>query len=126
MDSPSGDQSVRGRPVVVLGGLRTPWVKAGENFSEVHAAELGRLSAEELILRLGVPLDQIEEVIFGNVSQPADAMNIARVIALRLGIPQPVPAHTVQRNCASGMEAVSQAFDKIRHGQANLILAGGT
>ena len=126
MDSPVSDHTILGRPVVVLGGLRTPWVKAGANLSDVHAAELARLPAEELILRLGVPLEQIDEVIFGNVSQPADAMNIARVIALRLGIPQPVPAHTVQRNCASGMESVSQAFDKIRHGQADLILAGGT
>ncbi len=126
MDANSNQDVSGGRRVAVLGGLRTPWVKVGAGLENVHATELARLPAEELILRLGVGLDQIDQVIFGNVSQPADAMNIARVIALRLGIPLAVPAHTVQRNCASGMEAISQAFDKIRLGEADLVLAGGT
>ncbi len=113
------------RPVVILGGLRTPWAKAGTALARVHAAELGRIPAEELLLRLEVPPGEVDEVIFGNVAQPADAANIARVIALRLGLPTSTPALTVQRNCASGMEAISQAFDKVRFGLADLILVGG-
>ena len=122
----SGKSGSKGRRVVVLGGLRTPWVKAGAGLQDVHPAELARAPAEELILRLGIALDDIDEVIFGNVSQPADSTNIARVIALRLGLPLAVPAHTVHRNCASGMEAISQAFDKVRFGLADLVVAGGT
>lgn len=115
-----------GRPVVILGGFRTPWAKAGTRLARVHAAELARIPAEELLLRLEIPVTEIDEVLFGNVAQPPDAANIARVIALRLGLPTQTPAVTVHRNCASGMEAISQAFDKIRFGLADLVLVGGT
>lgn len=125
MDPASSGAPVQGRDVAVLGGLRTPWAKAGTALKDVHASELGRATAEELLLRLGVSFDQVEEVIFGNVAQPADSANIARVIALRLGLRTETPACTVQRNCASAMEAVTQAFDKIRFGQRDLVLAGG-
>ncbi|HVR75789.1 MAG TPA: thiolase family protein [Planctomycetota bacterium] len=124
MNSPQ--DSNRARPVVILGGLRTPWAKAGTALAGVHAAELARIPAEELLLRLGVPVSEVDEVVLGNVAQPADAANIARVVALRLGLPISTPALTVQRNCASGMEAISQAFDKVRFGLADLVLAGGT
>ncbi len=126
MDSAANRDAATRRKVVVLGGLRTPWVKMGMGLHDVHAADLARVPAEELLLQLNVPLEQVDEVIFGNVSQPADATNIARVIALRLGLPLSVPAHTVHRNCASGLEAVTEAFDKVRFGQADLVLAGGT
>ncbi|MBI4605520.1 MAG: thiolase family protein [Planctomycetes bacterium] len=115
-----------GRPVVILGGFRTPWAKAGTALAAVPAAELARIPAEELLLRLRVPPEAVDEVILGCVAQPADAANIARVVALRLGLPTATPAFTVQRNCASGMEAITQAFDKIRFGLADLVLAGGT
>jgi len=117
---------VTGRPVAILGGLRTPWVKAGTDLAKVHASELARIPAEEILLRLRVPPEAIDEVIFGNVGQPADSANVSRVVALRLGLPVSVPAFTVHRNCASGMEAISQAFDKIRFGLADVVLAGGT
>jgi acetyl-CoA C-acetyltransferase/acetyl-CoA acyltransferase len=94
--------------------------------SEVHAAELARIPAEEILLRLKIPPEEIDEVVFGNVAQPADTANIARVIALRLGLPISTPAMTVHRNCASGLEAISQAFDKIRFGLADMLLVGGT
>lgn len=123
---PSSTHPAAGRPVVILGGLRTPWARAGTALAGVHAAELGRIPAEELLLRLEIAPGEIDEVIFGNVAQPADSANIARVIALRVGLPTATPAFTVQRNCASGMEAISQAFDKIRFGLADAILAGGT
>lgn len=123
----TGSNSVSGgRPVVVLGGLRTPWVKAGGALATVHASELARVPAEELLLRTGVPAHEIDEVILGNVAQPADSANIARVVALRLGLPTSTPAFTVHRNCASGLEAITQAFDKIRFGLADLLLVGGT
>jgi acetyl-CoA acetyltransferase family protein len=117
---------LNGREVVILGGVRTPFVKAGTELRSVGAVELGRVAAEEAMLRLELPFEAVDEVIFGNIAQPADAANIARVIALRAGFPVSTPAHTVCRNCASGLDAVARAFDRIRLGTAELILAGGT
>ncbi len=93
------------RSVVVVEGLRTPFTRAGGPLARVHASELGRIPMEETLLRRDVPAAEVDEVIFGNVAQPADSANIARVIALRAGIPVSAPALTVHRNCASGMEA---------------------
>ena len=67
----------------------------------------------------------IDEVIIGNVAQPADSANIARVIALKAGLPQHIPAFTVHRNCASGMEAFTTASCKIRGGESKVIAVGG-
>jgi acetyl-CoA C-acetyltransferase/acetyl-CoA acyltransferase len=70
--------------------------------------------------------DQVDQVVFGNVGVPADAANIARVIALKAGIPQDRIAHTVHRNCASGMEAITTTANLIALGQAGVVVAGGT
>ena len=118
----SGDGT---RSVVVVDGLRTPFAKAGGPLAEVHASELGRIPLEEILVRQGVPASEVDEVVFGNVAQPADSANIARVIALRAGLPAATPASTVHRNCASGMEAISTAFDRIRFGHCDLVAAGG-
>jgi acetyl-CoA acyltransferase len=114
------------RDVVLIDGYRTPFAKAGTALAGVSARELGRVAVTELLARTGADPAQIDEVILGNVAQPADSTNIARVVALLSGIPDRVPAFTVQRNCASGMEAITQAYEKIAAGQADLILAGGT
>ena len=113
------------RSVVVVEGLRTPFTRAGGPLARVHASELGRIPMEETLLRRGVPAAEVDEVIFGNVAQPADSANIARVIALRAGVPISTPASTVHRNCASGMEAITTAFDRIRFGYCELVVAGG-
>ena len=114
------------RDVVLIDGFRTPFAKAGTALKDVHAAELGRIAVSELLARTGVDPAQIDEVILGNVAQPSESTNIARVVALLAGIPESVPAFTVQRNCASGMESIAQAHQKIAAGHADLILAGGT
>ena len=111
--------------VVVVDGLRTPFAKAGGPLAGVHASELGRIPLDEVLVRQGVPASEVDEVIFGNVAQPADSANIARVIALRAGVPSSTPASTVHRNCASGMEAITTAFDRIRFGYCDLVAAGG-
>src|SRR5688572_8351963 len=118
--------------VAILGGVRTPLVKAGANFAKIHVTELARIVMQEALYRSGIRADQLDEVILGNVCMPADATNPARVAALWAGIPDAVPAITVQRNCASGMEAVADAAGRIarRAGAIgadapHLILAGG-
>jgi len=114
------------RDVILSDGYRTPFAKAGTALAEVPARELGRIAVTELLARHGVDPQEVDEVIMGNVAQPSDSTNIARVVALLSGIPERVPAVTVQRNCASGMEAIVQAHERIAAGNAELIVAGGT
>jgi len=112
--------------VAIIDGIRTPFSKMGANFNNLSAQELGRIALRELIERRGIDLKLVDEVIFGCVGQPADAANIARVIALLAGVPKTVPAFTVHRNCASGIEAVVQAAIKIKAGEGSVYLTGGT
>ncbi len=112
--------------VVIVDGVRTAFVKAGTQFKKIHAAELGQVALQELIARTHLDTEDIEEVIVGCVGNPADAVNIARVVALRAGVSLKTSAHTVHRNCASALESISAGFDKIRAGQADVVVAGGT
>ncbi len=110
---------------VIVSGVRTPFVKAADALKETPAQELGRLAVQELLYRSDVLPEQIDELICGNVASPVDAANVARVISLRAGIPKGRIAHTVNRNCASGMEAVTQAAMKIDAGIAKSVVAVG-
>ncbi|MDA1161674.1 MAG: thiolase family protein [Planctomycetota bacterium] len=110
---------------VIIGGVRTPFVRAGAELSGTPAPELGRLVVQELLYRCDVLPDDIDELIAGNVASPVDAANVARVIALRAGIPQDRIAHTVNRNCASGMESVMQAAARISSGAVKSVVAVG-
>src|SRR4029079_8501442 len=111
--------------VAIVAGARTPFVKAGGALKHAHVTDLAKRAMQEPLYRPGCPFDSLDEVILGNVIMPADAGNPARVAALWAGIPQQVPALTVQRNCASGMEAIAQAAQKIRTARGRAILAGG-
>ena len=110
---------------VVIAGARTPLCKAATALRSVHVIDLARAVMQETLYRAGWPSSRLQEVILGNVVMPADAANPARVSALRAGVPVEVPALTVQRNCASGLEAVAQAAERIRTGQADAVLAAG-
>jgi acetyl-CoA C-acetyltransferase/acetyl-CoA acyltransferase len=112
--------------IAILDGVRTPFAKAFGPLARVPAQDLGRLAAAAALGRAAVRPEQVDQVVFGNVATPADCANIARVIALRAGVPQDRIAHTVQRNCASGMEAISTAAGLIQLGEATTVLAGGT
>jgi acetyl-CoA acetyltransferase family protein len=111
------------RDVVVVAGARTPFVKAGTVLRRVGAVELGRVAVREAIERAELDPEAIDEVIVGNIAGPADAANVARVIALEAKIPNKVPAFTVSRNCASGIESVVDAAYRIRSGDADLVIA---
>jgi len=113
------------REVVIVSGIRTPFGKAGGVLAGLHAVDLGVLAVRELLSASSVTADDLDAVIIGNVIQPSDATNIARVIALEAQVPKGIPAHTVHRNCASGMQAVTDAAEKIQAGRADVVLAGG-
>jgi acetyl-CoA C-acetyltransferase/acetyl-CoA acyltransferase len=112
------------RDVVVVTGARTPFVKAGTSLRSVGAVELGRVAVREAIERAELDPEAIDEVIVGNIAGPADAANVARVIALEAKVPKKVPAFTVSRNCASGIESVIEAAYRITAGDADLVVAG--
>src|SRR5712691_10457389 len=112
--------------LLIIAGVRTPFCKAGTDLASLGADELGRIAVNALLVRTGLDPALIDEVIFGCVAQPVDAANVARVIALRAGVPESVPAITVQRNCASGCEALTQAYEKMVAGRGSVFLVGGT
>ena len=112
--------------IAIIDGIRTPFCKMGTVFNDLPAQELGRIVVRELLERTEIDPAIIDEVIIGNVCQPPDAANVARVIALLAGVPQTVPAFTVHRNCASGIEAAVQAEIKLRAGEGSVYLVGGT
>jgi acetyl-CoA C-acetyltransferase/acetyl-CoA acyltransferase len=111
--------------LVIVDGVRTPFCKAGSDVAALGADELGRIAVNALLTRTGINPALVDEVIFGCVAQPPEAVNIARVIALRAGIPESVPAITVSRNCASGCEAITQAQEKILAGCGSIFVVGG-
>lgn len=113
------------KKVYIVDGSRSPQLKARGKQGPFHAGDLAVQAARPLLARNNVDLAAIDEVILGCMMPGPDEANIARVVALRLGIPLNVPAWTVQRNCASGMQSIDSAFHNIAHGQADLILAGG-
>lgn len=111
--------------LVVVAGVRTPFCKAGTDLANLTADELGRTAVDTLLTSTGVDPGALDEVILGCVCQPPDTANIARVIALRAGIPASVPAVTVHRNCASGFESITTAFERMAAGRGSLFLVGG-
>ncbi len=115
----------RKKPVYIIDGARTPFLRARGQPGVFSAAELALQSAQPLMLRQAFSSSDLDEVILGCVVPSPDECNIARVVSLRLGCGHSVPAWTVQRNCASGMQAVDSAARNIANGYSDLVLAGG-
>jgi acetyl-CoA acyltransferase len=120
-----GVNATKGRTVVLVDGVRTPFAKSGTALKDVPAQELGRVAVKELLARTGFDPAKVDEVVLGNCGTPSDAANLARVSALEAGVPRAVPAFTVHRNCASGIESIAQAAYKIEAGVASAVIAGG-
>lgn len=114
------------RDVVLVEGVRTPFAKAGSKLKDIHPAELGRIAVHEMIERSNLDVNTVDEVIMGNTGNPSDAVNIARVIALRAGVPLKTPAVSVHRNCASALESITTGYERIRAGTCDVVIAGGT
>ncbi|MFZ0639003.1 MAG: acetyl-CoA C-acyltransferase [Candidatus Acidiferrales bacterium] len=112
--------------VVILAGARTPMARYNGEFANISAIDLGALASKEAIKRSGVDSAEIEHVVFGNVQQSSsDAHYGARHVGLKAGLKVETPAVTVNRLCGSGMEAISQAAQRILLGEAKMVLAGG-
>src|SRR5689334_24613357 len=113
------------RPVFIIDGSRTPFIKARSGPGPFTPVDLAVQCGRPLLSRQPFKPQEFDRVIVGCVNVIADEMNPARVAALRLGMGEAMPAFTVQINCGSGMQSIDTAYRYIREGNADLILAGG-
>ena len=115
------------KDIVILAAKRTPFGTFGGSLKELSATDLAVHAAKAAIAQSGVPADDFGHVVLGNVAQTSDdAIYLSRHVGLRAGLPERVPALTVNRLCGSGFEAVIQAAMLVETGQAEVVLAGGT
>jgi acetyl-CoA C-acetyltransferase len=111
--------------VYILSARRTPIGRYGGTLRDVHPAELGAVAARAALADAGVAPERIDAVVIGHARQAGSGPNPARQVARRAGLPDEVPAHTINMACASGMEAIAAGARAIRLGEADLVLAGG-
>ncbi|MEO8409876.1 MAG: beta-ketoacyl synthase N-terminal-like domain-containing protein, partial [Propionivibrio sp.] len=114
------------QPVYVVDGARTPFLKARSGPGPFSASDLAVHAGRALLVRQPFAPSELDEVILGCASPSPDEVNIGRVVSLRMGCGNQVPAWTVMRNCASGMQAIDSAIANIQNGRAELVMAGGT
>ena len=112
--------------VFILSAVRTPIGKFGGTLASLTAADMGVVAAKAAVERAGVGPDQVQETIIGNARQAGGGPNVARQLSVRSGVPQEVPAFTVNKACASGMKAIALAYQSIVLGDSTCVLAGGT
>ena len=111
--------------VYILSAVRTPIGKFGGSLASQTAADMGTAAAKAALERAGVQPAQVEETIFGNARQAGGGPNPARQISIRSGVPQEVPAYTVNKACASGLKSIALGYQEIATGNLECVLAGG-
>src|SRR5690349_6947568 len=114
------------KPVFLTGAARTPIGRFGGSLKDWTAADLGVATAQESLRRANLQPDQIDDSIWGCARQAGGGPNVARQITFRAGVPETVPAFTVNQACGSGLRAIILAAEKIMLDRANVVLAGGT
>jgi acetyl-CoA acyltransferase len=114
------------RRAVIVGGMRTPFVKAFSDLMELDTIALGVAATSALLRKLDVKRTDIDALVWGGVVLPPLSVNIGREIVLDLGLPSSVDGMTVTRACASGLQAITSAVAAIERGDADVIVAGGS
>src|SRR5262252_1523267 len=112
--------------VFIISAVRTPIGKFGGSLAGMTAPDMGTIAAKGALERAQVQSDQVEETIFGNARQAGGGPNAARQISIRSGVPESVPAYTVNQACASGMKSIGLGFTEIANGNMDCMLVGGT
>jgi len=112
--------------VYILSAVRTPIGKFGGSLASMSAADMGVVAAKAAMGRAGIHPDQVEETIFANARQAGGGPNPARQISIRSGVPQEIPAYTVNQACASGMKSIALGYEQIASGNLECVMAGGT
>jgi len=112
--------------IFIVDGYRTPFCKFGTDLADEETSHLGISPSKHLFTKTGVDPNVVDHVVFGCCNQPATQIgNIARSIGVRSGVPEEVPAVTVHRNCASGFEPITYAYDKAQSHKGDVFLVGG-
>src|SRR3954467_3475402 len=111
--------------VVILGAARTPIGRYGGSLRSVHPADLGATAAKAALERAGVSASDVDEVLIGHGRQAGSGPNPARQVGIRAGVPDSVPAQTINKACASGMQTIATGAQSILLGEADIVLAGG-
>ncbi len=114
-----------GRRAAVVAGLRTPFVKAGTDFRDLSAVDLGALVVNELVARSGISPKEVDSVVFGQVIPSSTVTLIGREMVLRTQLPRSVQAHTVARACATSIQTTTDAADQIHLGHSDCAISGG-
>lgn len=114
-----------GRRVAIVAGCRTPFAKAGTVFRDLGAVDLAKYATRELLARTEIDPHLVDQVVFGQVVPSILAPNVAREVSLLPQFPRTIPAHTLNRACASSNQAIAEAHDQIALGQADVVIAGG-
>ena len=123
--SSSGAKKKKNDRVVIIDGVRTPFVKAYTTFAEMTALDLSRIATAELLARSGIDPEVIDEVIMGTVLPSPHAPNLAREVVLSAGLPRKIPGYTLGRACASSAQSVITAAEGILKGEYDVVIAGG-
>src|SRR5436190_8040347 len=111
--------------VVIVGAARTPIGRYGGSLKNIHPADLGAAAAIAAMARAGIRPDTIDEVLIGHGRQAGSGPNPARQVGIRAGVPDSVPAQTINKACASGMQTIATGAQSIMLGEAEVVLAGG-
>ncbi|HIT89530.1 MAG TPA: acetyl-CoA C-acetyltransferase [Candidatus Merdenecus merdavium] len=111
--------------VVIVSACRTPIGKMNGAFSQMEASELGGIVIKDALARIGLPANQVDEVIMGSVLQANQGQNVARQAAVKGGIPYEIPAYTINMVCGSGLKAISEGAKSIQCKEAEVVVAGG-
>jgi acetyl-CoA C-acetyltransferase len=111
--------------VVIVGAARTPIGRYGGAFRQVHPAELGAVAVRAALQRAAVEPDEVDEILIGHARQAGSGPNPGRQVGRRAGLPDSVPGQTINKACASGMQAVASGAESIMLGHADVVVAGG-
>ncbi|MCA1644864.1 MAG: acetyl-CoA C-acyltransferase [Chloroflexi bacterium] len=113
------------RRAAIVAGWRTPFLRAGTDFASLDVLDLARSVTVELLQRCGLDPNEVDHVIYGNVTRPVHYSNIARELVLAAGLPKQTPADTVTLACASACQAITDATNLIERGYADVVITGG-
>jgi acetyl-CoA acyltransferase len=113
------------RRAAIVAGFRTPFVRAGTEFAQLDVLELARSVTLELLQRANLQPKDVDHLIYGNVTRPVQYANLAREVVLAAGLPKTTPADTVTLQCASAIQAITDATNLIERGYADVVIAGG-
>jgi acetyl-CoA C-acetyltransferase len=121
-----GEMDQHMNQIVIVSAVRTAVGRYGGTLKGINSGQLGAIVIKEALYRANINANLVDEVILGEVRQATESSNVARVAALRAGVPEHVPAYTINRLCASGLQALASATQQILTNHADIVVAGGT